>query len=115
MTSPLVSQFASQTSSQFLFYSHAQVLMYEVHKPKQTWSIESFSALAIFKQWPSTQEHVFKFHSLNAEQRTCKANAASENSSLTSTVRVKSVPRYHFKLAYAVLQMAVKEFFETHL
>ena len=30
------------------------------------------------------------------------------------TVSVKSVPRYHFKLAYVVLQMAVKEFFETH-
>ena len=29
-------------------------------------------------------------------------------------VCVKSVPRYHFKLAYVILQMAVKEFFETH-
>ena len=29
-------------------------------------------------------------------------------------VRVKLVPRYHFKLAYVFLQMAVKEFFETH-
>ena len=28
---------------------------------------------------------------------------------------VKSVPRYHFKLTYVVLQMAVKEFFETHI
>ena len=27
---------------------------------------------------------------------------------------VKSVPRYHFKLAYVILQTAVKEFFETH-
>ena len=27
---------------------------------------------------------------------------------------VKSVPHYHFKLAYVILQMAVKEFFETH-
>ena len=26
-------------------------------------------------------------------------------------VCVKSVPRYHFKLAYVILQMAVKEFF----
>ena len=26
---------------------------------------------------------------------------------------VKSVPRCHFKLAYIILQMAVKEFFET--
>ena len=30
------------------------------------------------------------------------------------TVCVKSVPRYHFKLAYVVLQIAVKEFFENH-
>ena len=29
-------------------------------------------------------------------------------------VCVKSVPRYDFKLAYVVLQMVVKEFFETH-
>ena len=29
-------------------------------------------------------------------------------------VCVKSVPRYHFQLAYVVPQMAVKEFFETH-
>ena len=26
---------------------------------------------------------------------------------------VRSVPRYHSKLAYVILQMAVKEFFET--
>ena len=25
------------------------------------------------------------------------------------------VPRYHFKLAYVILQMAVKELFETHV
>ena len=29
-------------------------------------------------------------------------------------VYVKSVPRYHFKLAYVVLQMTVKECFETY-
>ena len=51
---------------------------------------------------------------LNPNQRTCEANAAGENSSFIFTVCVKSVPRYHFKLAYVVLQMAVKEFFETH-
>ena len=38
---------------------------------------------------------------------------AGENSSLIFTVCVKSVPRHHFKLASVVLQMAVKEFFET--
>ena len=27
---------------------------------------------------------------------------------------VRSVPRYDFKLAYVILQMAVKEFSETH-
>ena len=48
-------------------------------------------------------------------ERTCEVNAACENSSFIFTVCVKSVPRYHFKLAYVVLQMAVKEFFETHL
>ena len=47
-------------------------------------------------------------------QRTCEANAAGENSSFTFTVYVKSVPRCHFQLAYVVLQMAVKEFFEIH-
>ena len=30
------------------------------------------------------------------------------------SVCVRSVPRYDFKLAYVILQMAVKEFFETH-
>ena len=29
-------------------------------------------------------------------------------------VCVGSVLRYHFKLAYVILQMAVKDFFETH-
>ena len=43
-------------------------------------------------------------------QRTCEANPAGENSSFISTVCVKSVPRYHFKLCYVVLHMVVKEF-----
>ena len=47
-------------------------------------------------------------------QRTCQANQAGENSSFIYIVCVKSVPRYHFKLAYVILQMAVKEFFETY-
>ena len=42
--------------------------MSAVHKPKQTRSVESFSDFAMLRQWPSTEEHVFKFHSLNAEQ-----------------------------------------------
>ena len=40
--------------------------------------------------------------------RTCEAHAAGENSSFIFTVCVTSVPRYHFKLAYVVLNIAVK-------
>ena len=36
-----------------------------------------------------------------------------ENSSFIFIVCVRSVPRYHFKLAYVILQMAVKEVLET--
>ena len=39
----------------------------------------------------------------------CEANPAGENSTFISTVCVKSVPLYHFKLAYVVLHLAVKE------
>ena len=35
------------------------------------------------------------------------------NGSFTFTVCVRSVLRYHFKLAHVILQMSVKEFFET--
>ena len=52
--------------------------------------------------------------SLYAIKRTRLANQAGENSSFIFTVCVKLVPRYHFKLACVILQMAVKEFFETH-
>ena len=38
-------------------------------------------------------------------------NAAGENSSFIFTICVKSVPFYHFKLAYVVLHKAVEEFF----
>ena len=48
------------------------------------------------------------------QQRTCKANEAGENSSFIFTVCVRSVPRYYFKLANVILQMVVKELFETH-
>ena len=47
-------------------------------------------------------------------QRTCEAYTAGENSSLIFTVCVKFVPLHHFKLAYVVLHIAVKQFFETH-
>ena len=48
-------------------------------------------------------------------KKTGSANQAGENSSIIFTVCVRSVPRYHFKLVYVILQMAVKEFFETDL
>ena len=32
---------------QFLFYRHVQVLVSAVHKPKHTWSVESFSEFAM--------------------------------------------------------------------
>ena len=47
-------------------------------------------------------------------QRTCEANQAGKNSSFIFTVCVKSVPCHRFNLAYVILQMAVKEVFETH-
>ena len=56
--------------------------------------------------------HESNFYLLLERERTCEANAAGENSSFIFTVCVRSVPRYHFKFAYIVLQMAVKEFFE---
>ena len=46
-------------------------------------------------------------------KRTCEANPAGENSPFIFTVCIKSVPLYHFKLAYVVLHMAVDEFLET--
>ena len=52
--------------------------------------------------------------SMKIGKRTCETNAAGENSSFIFSVFVRSVPCYHFKLAYVVLHMAVKEFFETH-
>ena len=42
-----------------------------------------------------------------------KPNQAGENSSFILAC-VKSVARYHFKLAYVILPMAVKELFKTH-
>ena len=47
-------------------------------------------------------------------ERICEANVTGENSSFIFTVCAKSVALYHFKLAYVVLHMAVKELFETH-
>ena len=41
-----------------------------------------------------------------SRERTCENNAAGENSSFIFTVCVKSVPRYHFKLAHVVLSLS---------
>ena len=49
-----------------------------------------------------------------SQKRTREANPAGENSSFMFTVCVKAVPLYHFKIAYVVLNMAFKEFFEVH-
>ena len=47
-------------------------------------------------------------------QMTREANPAGENSSFIFIVGVKPVHIHHFKLAYVVLHIAVKEFFQTH-
>ena len=44
----------------------------------------------------------------------CSANQAGENGSSIFTACVRYVPRYHFKFACEILQMAVKQFLETH-
>ena len=43
-------------------------------------------------------------------ERTCEANAAGENSSFIFTVRVKSVPLCHFKLAHVLYIWLSKNF-----
>ena len=48
-----------------------------------------------------------------SRQTTGEANTAGENKFIF-IVCVKSVPLCHFRLAYVVLHMAVREFFETH-
>ena len=47
-------------------------------------------------------------------QMTHEANPGGENSSFIFVVSVKPVRIYRFKLAYVVLHIAVKEFFQTH-
>ena len=49
----------AKKSGQLLFYGHVQIFLSAFHKPKQTWSVESFPAFARLKEWPSTSEHVF--------------------------------------------------------
>ena len=53
------------------------------------------------------------WHVADYFKRTCDSDPAGENSSVFFTVCVKSVPLCHFKLAYVVLHVVAKEFFET--
>ena len=79
-----------------------------------------YSPLKEFQPGNLTSETALRHHftvdskTIGKTEKTCEANPASENSSFIFTFCVKSVPLYHFKLAYVVLPMAVKEFFETH-
>ena len=52
--------------------------------------------------------------SLSKLKRNFEANAEGENSSFIFTVCARFVSLYHFKLAYVVLQMAIKEFFKSN-
>ena len=47
-------------------------------------------------------------------KRICEVNPAGENSSFIFTACIEFVPLYHFKLAYVVLRMGFKEYFESH-
>ena len=78
-------------------------------------SIKKSYTLSTFP--PSNQQNFEdsgKVLAVSVSERICQANQAGKNGSFIFTACVKSVPRYHFKLAYVVLQMAVKEFFENH-
>ena len=52
--------------------------------------------------------HQYSEQSLLGSKKTCQANSVGKNSSFIFTVCVKSVLRYHFKIAYVVLHIAVK-------
>ena len=67
----------------------------------------------MFDQHDHTKVVVWFLSNISTQQRTCEANQAGENSSFIFTVYVKSVLRYHSKIAYVVLHMAVKGFFKT--
>ena len=49
----------------------------------------------------------------DVEQSLIGEKMSHRNSSFIFTVCVKLVPLYHSKLAYVILHIAVKEFFET--
>ena len=53
---------------------------------------------------------IIRFIASALSKKTCQANQASENGLFIFTVCVRSVPSYHFKLAYVILQIAVKNF-----
>ena len=52
--------------------------------------------------------------SFRANKKACEANPVGENSSFVFKICVESVPLHHFKFAYADLNVAVKDFSETH-
>ena len=82
------------------------------------WAVQEdelmISALHVFHESPVTNvmhvQSVFLILFSVFHQMTCEANSVGENSSFSFTVCVKSVPRYHFELAYVVLQMAIQQF-----
>ena len=56
------------------------------------------------------KKYVISIYICQVTKRTPETNAAGENSLFIFTVCVKYVPLYHFKLAYVIIHMAVKEF-----
>ena len=73
--------------------------------------MEDQENLLVVRGLPRDTENILVY----TGKRTSQANQEGENCSFIFIVCVKSVLRYHFKLAYVILQMAVKEIFETHL
>ena len=51
-----------------------------------------------------------KVEPFESYERSCEAYLAGESSSFIFTFCVKSIPLYHFKLAYVALRMDGKEF-----
>ena len=57
-----------------------------------------------------TDQTFFSFQIVYSRKGPVKLIKRGENSSFIFTVCVRSVPHYHFKLAYVILQIAVKNF-----
>ena len=76
--------------------------------PYRSIAFAQLDVSSIVWSWFFSQTHIHTI--LLYAKKICQADAAGENSSFIFTVCVKSVPRYHLKLALVVLQMAVEEF-----